>query len=68
MFLGKLLNKIKASSTLIVTYHSILFGANATIYGNYLLGTICNTLFTDYPARNYLGKKKRRGKMYNYYT
>lgn len=45
MFLGKLLNKIKASATLIVTYHSILYGANATVYGSYLLGTICNTLF-----------------------
>lgn len=43
------------------------YGANATIYENYLLGTIFNTLFTDYPAQNYSGKRSK-GKMYNYYT
>lgn len=43
------------------------YGANVNIYENYLLGTIFNTLFTDYPAQNYLERKKR-GKMYNYYT
>lgn len=38
------------------------YGANANIYENYLLGIIFNSLFTNYPAQNYLGKKRGREK------
>lgn len=63
---GKII-KIKASATQNHVPFHFAMGANANIYESYILGTIFNTLFTDYPAQSYTGKK-RRGKIYNYYT